>query len=71
MRELGAGSVDAEFGAASDAILAIDLFVVPTASFQPLCGLLIVGLGRRQILWLGVTSHPTAEWIANQLTETT
>jgi hypothetical protein len=29
----------------------------------------IVGHGRRQILWFGVTSHPTAEWIANLLTE--
>src|ERR1700739_3771223 len=28
-----------------------------------------MGRGRRQILWFGVTSHPTAEWIANQLTE--
>jgi len=28
-----------------------------------------MGHGRRQILWFGVTSHPTAEWIANQLTE--
>jgi transposase InsO family protein len=25
--------------------------------------------GRRQILWFGVTAHPTTEWIANQLTE--
>jgi hypothetical protein len=47
----------------------MDLFVVPTISFRLLYGLLIVGHGRRQILWFGVTSHPTAEWIANQLTE--
>jgi hypothetical protein len=31
--------------------------------------LLILNHGRRQILWLGVTAHPTAEWIARQLTE--
>jgi hypothetical protein len=30
---------------------------------------LIMGHGRRQILWFGVTAHPTAEWIANQLTQ--
>ena len=47
----------------------MDLFVVPTISFRLLYGLLIIGHGRRQILWLGVTAHPTAEWIANQLTE--
>jgi hypothetical protein len=45
------------------------LFVVPTVSFRLLYGLLIMGHGRRQILWLGVTANPTAEWIANQLTE--
>jgi hypothetical protein len=53
----------------ADGIAAIDLFVVPTVSFRLLYGLLIVSLGRPQILWLGVTAHPTAEWIANQLTE--
>jgi hypothetical protein len=52
----------------ADGIAAMDLFVVPTVSFRPLYGLLIMGHGRRQILWLGVTAHPTAEWIANQLT---
>ena len=47
----------------------MDLFVVPTISFRLLYGLLIVGHGRRQILWFGVTAHPTSEWIANQITE--
>ena len=47
----------------------MDLFVVPTISFRLLYGLLIMGHGRRQILWFGVTAHPTAEWIANQVTE--
>jgi len=52
----------------ADGIASIDLFVVPTLSFRLLYGLLILRHGRRQILWLGVTAHPTAEWIARQLT---
>jgi hypothetical protein len=47
----------------------MDLFVVPTISFRLLYGLLILQHDRRQILWLGVTAHPTAEWISRQLTE--
>jgi hypothetical protein len=47
----------------------MDLFVVPTISFRLLYGLLILHHDRRQILWLGVTAHPTAEWISRQLTE--
>jgi hypothetical protein len=50
-------------------IAAMDLFVVPTISFRLLYGLLILRHGRRQMLWLGVTAQPTAEWIARQLTE--
>jgi hypothetical protein len=53
----------------ADGIVAIDLFGVPTISFRLLYGLLIMSHGRRQILWFGVTAHPTAEWIANQLTQ--
>jgi len=53
----------------ADGIASIDLFVVPTLSFRLLFGLLIMLHGRRQMLWLGVTAHPTAEWIARQLTE--
>lgn len=53
----------------ADGIAAMDLFVVPTVSFRLLYGLLIMGHSRRRVLWLGVTAHPTAEWLANQLTQ--
>jgi hypothetical protein len=50
-------------------IASMDLFVVPTISFGLLYGLLILEHARRQILWLGVTAHPSAEWMARQLSE--
>ena len=53
----------------ADGIAAMDLFVVPTISFRLRYGLLIMGHGRRQVLWFGVTAHSTAEWIANQFTQ--
>ena len=53
----------------ADGIASMDLFVVPTISFRLLYGLLILQHGRRELLWMGVTAHPTAEWIACQLTE--
>jgi hypothetical protein len=52
-----------------DGIAAMDLFVVPTVSFRLLYGLLVMRHCRRRIVWLGVTAHPTAEWLANQLVE--
>jgi hypothetical protein len=45
------------------------MFVVPTISFRLLYGLLILRHSRRKLLWLGVTAHPNAEWIARQVTE--
>src|SRR6266403_2021020 len=53
----------------ADGIASMDRFVVPTLSFRLLYGLLILQHDRRQILWLGVTAYPTAEWILRQLTE--
>ena len=53
----------------ADGIAAMDLFVVPTISFRLLYGLLILRHDRRRLLWLETTTHPTAEWIARQLTE--
>src|SRR5664280_2524780 len=50
-------------------IAAMDLFVVPTIGFDLLFGFVIVRLDRRDIVWINVTSHPTAEWIARQITE--
>jgi len=51
----------------ADGIASMDLFVVPTISFQLLYGLLILQHGRREILWLGATTHPSAEWVSRQL----
>jgi transposase InsO family protein len=50
-------------------IAAIDLFVVPTAFFKLLYGLVILRHDRRRLVGFGVTAHPTAEWIAQQVTE--
>ena len=50
-------------------IAAMDLFVVPTIGFIQLYVLVIVRLARRELVWINVTAHPTAEWIAQQITE--
>src|SRR3954462_12308834 len=50
-------------------IAAMDLFVVPTLAFSLIYGFVIVRLDRRQLVWIAVTSSPTAEWIARQVTE--
>ena len=53
----------------AEAIAAIDMCVVPTLTFERLFAFLVMGHGRRQLLWFEVTRHPTAEWLARQITE--
>jgi transposase InsO family protein len=43
--------------------------VVPTIGFNLLYVLVIIRLARRELVWINVTAHPTAEWIAQQITE--
>jgi transposase InsO family protein len=50
-------------------IAAMDLFVVPTIGFDLLYALVIVRLERRDLVWINVTTNPTAEWIARQITK--
>jgi transposase InsO family protein len=50
-------------------IAAMDLFVVPTIGFKLLYGFVIVRIDRRDLVWINVTTNPTAEWIARQITE--
>ena len=50
-------------------IAAMDLFVVPTITFVQLYVLVIVRLARRELVWINVTANPTADWIAQQITD--
>jgi len=47
----------------------MDLFVVSTIGFDLLYAFVIVRLDRGALVWIGVTRHPTAEWIARQIKE--
>ena len=53
----------------AEGIASIDVFVVPTVTFEQLFGFLVLGHGRRRLIWYAVTAHPTAEWLARQITE--
>ncbi len=50
-------------------VAAMDLFVVPTIGFDLLYAFIIVRLDRRDLVWINVTTNPTAEWVARQITE--
>src|SRR5262249_54537275 len=52
----------------ADVIASMDLFVVPTR-FDCCTGCLFLQHSRWKLLWLGVTTHPNAQWIGRQVTE--
>src|ERR1700694_456692 len=50
-------------------IASLDLFVERTISFKLLYGLVILRHARRRLVAISVTTNPTAEWIAGQVTD--
>ncbi len=50
-------------------IVAIDFFVVPSATFKVLCVFVVLAHDRRRIVHFNVTEHPTARWTAQQIVE--
>ena len=48
---------------------AMDFLIVPTVGFRLHFVLIILRHQRRRLISLSVTAHPTAEWIARQITE--
>lgn len=49
--------------------IAVDFAVVPTVAFQILFVFVVLSLERRKVLHLNVTSHPSAQWTAQQIVE--
>ncbi len=52
-----------------EVIAAIDFFTVPTATFRVLYVFFVVYHARRVLMHSRVTSHPSAVWITQQLSE--
>jgi putative transposase len=50
-------------------IVAVDMFVVVTATFRLLYALIVLGHDRRKIVHFDVTAHPTQVWLSRQMTE--
>ena len=50
-------------------LVAVDFFVVPTATFRVLYVFLVLAHERRKVLHFNITDSPSAAWTAQQLTE--
>lgn len=55
----------------ASAIWAVDLFTVQTLTLRTIYAIVFIAHGRRRIVHLNVTQHPTAQWICRQLFEAT
>ena len=53
----------------AEGLASVDLFVVPTAAFRLLYAFIVLGHSRRRLVHFNVTQHPTAAWLARQITE--
>lgn len=53
----------------ADGLASVDLFVVPTITFKLLFGCVVLRHDHRQLVFFAVTDHPTAEWLAQQISE--
>src|SRR5262245_13810528 len=53
-----------------EAIVALDLFTVPTATFHVLYCFFVIEHGRRRILHFNTAPHLSADWLVQQLRET-
>jgi hypothetical protein len=53
----------------AQSIAAMNLFVVPTIGFDLLYAFVIIRIDRRDLVWINVMAHPSAEWVARQITE--
>lgn len=52
-----------------EALAAADFLTVPTVTFDVLHVFVVIAHARRGVVHFNVTAHPTAKWIAQQLTE--
>jgi transposase InsO family protein len=52
-----------------EVIAAFDFFTVPNLCFRTLYCFFVIEHGRRRILHLNVTLHPTSDWVVQQLRE--
>jgi putative transposase len=55
----------------AQAVWAADLCTVQTLTFRTLYVLVVIAHGRRELVHLNVTAHPTAAWVWRQLVEAT